>query len=195
MFHSKEQGRKSLREYKNSKSYSYYKSGWLYSLQCHNLSGSKYCIIRRELRKSQSIIDLFHKLWIIFEKIRTYHRSCVANIGKRFNHVAAAMYRVKAAVRIGLTNPACTRNANERLPNWKTNEPKKLKDLDFSWEDFGRRGKKRDHWDHIFDILITEDVLNTFLGQTFFVEISSLTKSAFGLVLQYVIYFERKLCW
>ena len=53
------------------------------------------------------------------------------------------MYHVEIAVRIGLTNPACTSNANEWLPNQKTIEPKKIKDLDFSQEDFGSRGKKR----------------------------------------------------
>ena len=53
------------------------------------------------------------------------------------------MYHVEIAVRIGLTNPASTSNANEWLPNQKTIEPKKIKDLDFSQEDFGSRGKKR----------------------------------------------------
>ena len=69
----------------------------------------------------------------------------MAAIGETCNHVAAVMYRVEAVVQIGLTNPACTSNANKWLPNRKTIEPKKIKDLDFSQEDFGQRGKKRDH--------------------------------------------------
>ena len=69
----------------------------------------------------------------------------MAGVGKACNHVAAAMYRVETAVRLGLTNPTCTSNANERLPNRKTIEPKKIKYLHFSQEDFGQRGKKRDH--------------------------------------------------
>ena len=48
-------------------------------------------------------------------------------MGETCNHVAAAMYRVEAAVRIGLTNPACTSNVNEWLQNRKTIEPKKKK--------------------------------------------------------------------
>ena len=67
----------------------------------------------------------------------------MARMGEICNHVAAAMYRVEAAVRIGLTNPSCTSNANEWLPNRRTIEPKKIKDLDFSREDFGQRGKKK----------------------------------------------------
>ena len=139
---------KDLSDYENSKAFSYYKSGWLQPLQYHNLSGSKYCIIRGECRKSQSKKDPFQKLWIILEKtakIRTCHYTCIAGMRKACNHVAAAMYCVKAAVRTGLTNPAVTSNANEWLPNRKTIELEKIKDLDFSREDFGHRGEKRDH--------------------------------------------------
>ena len=57
---------------------------------------------------------------------------CMAGTGETYNHVAAAMYRVEAAVQIGLTNPTCTSNANEYLQIRKTIEPKKIKDLDFS---------------------------------------------------------------
>ena len=45
MFCPSELGNKDLSDYKNSKAYIYYKSGWLQPLQYHNLSGSKYCII------------------------------------------------------------------------------------------------------------------------------------------------------
>ena len=148
MFYPRELGSKDLSDFKNSKAYSYYKSRWLQPLQYHNLSGSKYCIIRGEYRKSQSIKDPFHKLWIILEKtaeIRTCHCTCMAGMGETFNHVAAAMYRIEFAVRIALANPACTSKANEWLPNQKTIEPKNIKDLDFNREDFGQRGKHRDH--------------------------------------------------
>ena len=145
MFYPSELCSKDLSDYKNSKAYSCYKSGWLQPLQYHNLSESKYCIIKGKCRKSQSIKDPFHKLWIIFEKtakIRTCHSTCMAGMGETCNHVAAAMYRVEATVRIGLTNPACTSNANEWLPDRKTIEPKIIKDLDFGLEDFPQRGKK-----------------------------------------------------
>ena len=65
----------------------------------------------------------------------------MAGMGETCNHVAAAIYCVEAAVRIGLTNPASTSNANEWLLNRKTVEPKKIKNLDFS-RDFCQRRKK-----------------------------------------------------
>ena len=40
MFYPSELGSKDLSGFKNSKAYSYCKSGWLQSLQYHNLSGS-----------------------------------------------------------------------------------------------------------------------------------------------------------
>ena len=61
----------------------------------------------------------------------------MASMGETYNHVAAGMYCVEAAVRIGLTNTVCTSNAKVWLPNGKTIEPKKIKDLNFSREDFG----------------------------------------------------------
>ena len=37
-------------------------------------------------------------------KIRACHCTCMAGMGQSCNHVAAAMYRIEAAVRNGLTN-------------------------------------------------------------------------------------------
>ena len=64
-------------------------------------------------------------------------------MGKLCNHVAAAMFRVEAAVRTGLTNPSCTSSANEYLPCRKDIKPTKIKDLNFDREDFAQRGKKK----------------------------------------------------
>ena len=101
MFYPSELGTIDLSDHKNSKAYSYYKSRWLQPLQYHNLLGSKYCIIRGDCRKYQSIKDPFYKLWTILEKtakIRACHCTCMAGMGETCNHVAAAMYRVEAAV-------------------------------------------------------------------------------------------------
>ena len=57
----------------------------------------------------------------------------MTGIGETCNHIAAAMYRVKAAVRIGLT---CTSNANEWLPNGKLIELKKRR----FWPEDNKRG-------------------------------------------------------
>ena len=101
MFYPSQLDIKDLSDYKNNKTYSYYKSKWLQPLQYHNISGIKYCFIKGEYRKSQSIKDPFHKLWIIFEntaKIRTCYCTCMAGMAEICNRVVAAMDRVKARV-------------------------------------------------------------------------------------------------
>ena len=55
MLYLSELGSKDFTDYKNSKVYSYYNLGWVQPLQYHNLSGSKYCIIRGECTESQSM--------------------------------------------------------------------------------------------------------------------------------------------
>lgn len=147
-FHPTELPSKDLSDYKNSKAYSYYKTGWLQTLKYHKISEhDKHCILKSECRKSEKISDPFHKLWIIIEKstakIRSAHCTCMAGMSQVCNHVAAALFRIEAAVRLGLTNPACTSLPNEWLPNRKEVKLVKVKDMDFSREDFGNRGKSK----------------------------------------------------
>ena len=88
----------------------------------------------------------FYKFWLIFEKtrkIRAYNCTFMAGMGQSCNHVAAAMFRVEAAVRNVLTNPSCTSSSNKWLPYWKEVEPSKIKNLNFNRERFGDRGKKK----------------------------------------------------
>ena len=98
-----------MNDYKKSKAYSYHKSSWLQPLSHHNLAGSNFCILEGEYRKSQSDNEPFHKLWIILEKsakIWWCHCTCMVGMGETCSHVAAAMFRVEAAVCTGLTNPS-----------------------------------------------------------------------------------------
>ena len=62
--------------------------------------------------------DPFHEPWIILEnsaKIWSYHCTCMTGMGETCNHFAAAMLRVKAAVRTDLVNPSYNSSANEWL--------------------------------------------------------------------------------
>ena len=59
------------------------------------------------------------------------------------NHVAAALFRVEEAMRLGLTNPACISKACEWLPNRKNLQPVKIKDSNLKRDDLAKKGKKR----------------------------------------------------
>ena len=66
MFFPSELGSKDLNDYKNSKAYSYYKSGWLQPLFYHSIDiNSKFCIIKTECRKSQNIRDSYYDLFLL----------------------------------------------------------------------------------------------------------------------------------
>ena len=87
MFFPSELGSKDLNDYKNSKAYSYYKSGWLGQLWYHCIDGSgKFCVLKTDCTKSQSIRDTNHKLWIVIEKksahIRSCHCTCMAGMSE-----------------------------------------------------------------------------------------------------------------
>ena len=67
----------------------------------------------------------------------------MAGMSQTFNHVVSALFHIEAAVRLVLTNSACTSIPCEWLPNRKTVTWKKVKDMNFIRKDFGQRGKKK----------------------------------------------------
>ena len=135
-----------INDYKSSKAYSYCKQGWLGEIYYHPLSQSTdLCIIKSDCRPSQRINDTHHKLWVLLSKtkgkILQAHCSCMAGLGSSCNHVAAALFRMETALRLGLLNPACTAKPNEWLPNRKEVRPCKIVDMNLNRDDFGKRGK------------------------------------------------------
>ncbi len=145
-FHPSELASKDLSDYKTSKAYGYYACGWLTPLYLHNInSDSRYCIIKGSCRPSQRINDNPHKLWICIHKetgkIMCSHCTCMAGMSQTCNHVAAALFRIEGANRIGLNNPSCTSQACAWLPSNKNVKPMKVKSMKLSRSDFGKRGK------------------------------------------------------
>ena len=60
---------KDLNDYKTSKAYSYFKDGWLETLEYNEVDQySKYCFLKTRCRPSQRMNDAPHKLWICVNK-------------------------------------------------------------------------------------------------------------------------------
>ena len=121
-------------------------SGQLQPLMYHNLTGSKFCIFKGECRHSQSINNPFHQFWLTVKKtgeVRVCYCACMAGTDQSCNHVAAAVFRVEAAVKNGLTNPSLTSSSNEWLPCRKKVGPNKIKNLNFNREGSGDRDKQK----------------------------------------------------
>ena len=147
-FHPNELASKDLSDYKTSKGYSYYQDGWLKPIDFNEISSkSQLCLLRTTCRPSQRISDVPHKLWVCLVKttgrMMAAHCSCMAGLSQTCNHVAAALFRIEAAVRMGLSNPSCTSKPNKWLPNNKNVQPVKVKDLKLVRGDLGRRGKNK----------------------------------------------------
>ncbi len=136
-----------MNDYKASKAYRYYAEGWLSPLNYHEINNSsKYCFLKATCKPSQRVSEAPHKLWVCLEKsngkILCGHCSCMAGIFQTCNHFVAALFRIEAAVRMGLTNLACTSKPNEWLPNNAVVKPTKIKNLKLPRGDLGRREKK-----------------------------------------------------
>ena len=112
-FHPSELNNEDLSDYKRSKAYSYYITGWLNPLSYTAISDeSKACFLKATCRPSQRISDGSHKLWVCLlktsGKIVKPHCSCMAGMSQTCNHVAAALFKIESAVRRGLNSPSCT---------------------------------------------------------------------------------------
>ena len=100
-FYPSELGSKDLSDYKQSKAYSYFKTGWLKGLKYNSISPeSKICILKSECRKSEKLRDPLYELWIAIEKnsgkIRSAHCKCMSGMLSTCNHVAAGLFRIEA---------------------------------------------------------------------------------------------------
>ena len=96
----------------------------------------------------------------------------MAGVSQTSSRVAAALFRLESAVRLGLNSPSCTSKPWSWLPSSKNVAPVKIKYLKLSRSDFGQRGKKRrelncspkkqyDPTIHIDNLLSLHDVTET----------------------------------
>ena len=58
-------------------------------------------------------------------------------ISQAYNHVAAALFQIEAAVRMGLTNLSCTSKPCEWLPKNVIVKATKMNDMKLARRDFG----------------------------------------------------------
>ena len=99
-----------LIDYKASKGYGYFKQGCFRKISYHAI-GSMYYFLRGDCRPSEKLRDPPHKLLLyIMQKIGNTiraHCTCMAGMSSTCNHISATLFRVEAAMRLGLINPAC----------------------------------------------------------------------------------------
>eukprot|EP00112_Aurelia_sp_Birch-Aquarium-sp1_P014266 Seg3069.3 transcript_id=Seg3069.3/GoldUCD/mRNA.D3Y31 product="hypothetical protein" protein_id=Seg3069.3/GoldUCD/D3Y31 len=104
---------KALKAYKSTKAFSYYKDGWVKTCYYNAISStSRHCFIKANILSSFKLNEKHHKTWVLLEKLNgdiiTASCSCMAGLGKCCNHVAALLFKIEDAVKLGFTSISCT---------------------------------------------------------------------------------------
>nr|XP_047144212.1 uncharacterized protein LOC124817832 [Hydra vulgaris] len=88
----------------------FFRSGWVQKI-VHFKLDSGVCIMCADVRPSYRTTDKCHKPWVALKSDGTVlagHCNCMAGLGETCSHVGAVLYKIEAAVRIGLTSSTPT---------------------------------------------------------------------------------------
>ncbi|KAK2180565.1 hypothetical protein NP493_437g00005 [Ridgeia piscesae] len=119
--------RESMRNRRSLEAHNQFESGWVKTVRYFKPTDSPHCILKADVIPSQRVNDTPHHPWVgLHEKDRVVtaaHCDCMAGLGESCSHVAALLFKVEAAVRLGYTRRACT-----ELPcYWNNDFVKKVK--------------------------------------------------------------------
>ena len=120
-------------EYKQGKAYRYFANKFIQEVFVNNVSeDGKYCILQTKCLRSQRISQKLNTVRAVVRKdesdvsggeiISTYY-TCTSGLIGSCNHVAGLLFRVEAAVLIGVAHPTCTTRRSE----WNVPKGKKLR--------------------------------------------------------------------
>eukprot|EP00112_Aurelia_sp_Birch-Aquarium-sp1_P019786 Seg4962.2 transcript_id=Seg4962.2/GoldUCD/mRNA.D3Y31 product="hypothetical protein" protein_id=Seg4962.2/GoldUCD/D3Y31 len=104
---------KALKAYKSTKAFSYYKNGWVKTCYYNSISKkSKFCYVKANVLPSYKLNDKHHKAWVLLEKatgsIMKASCMCMAGQSQCCNHVAALLFKIEDAVKLGYNSVTCT---------------------------------------------------------------------------------------
>ncbi|XP_038066943.1 uncharacterized protein LOC119736969 [Patiria miniata] len=130
----------SMKSFKSLDSYSYFVNGFVQAILYSSVSAdSPVCILRSRVTHSQSLTKPPVSTWIMINKstgsVVAAHCMCMAGLGEACSHIAAVMFKLEAANRLGYTSQACTEKAcswNKDCMNGRDLDPCTLKDLSFT---------------------------------------------------------------
>ena len=106
-------------EYKKGKSYRYFTDNFISEVYYNNISDeSKHCYLKTKYLPSQRFSSKLYDIWVLVKKdfkyevggaiLSTYCTCTAGLLGSSCSHVAGHLFRVEAAVLIGVTHPTCT---------------------------------------------------------------------------------------
>ena len=102
-------------------------------------SESKYCFLKTKYLPSQRVSSKQYDVWALLKKdhvdevggeIMSAYCTCTAGFIGSCNHVVGLLFRIEAAVLIGVTHPTCTSNlASWNIPSRKKKEEVRALDI------------------------------------------------------------------
>ena len=118
-------------EYKQGKAYGYFTDNSISEVYYNDISdGSKYCYLKTKCLTSQRVSSKLYDAWVIVKKYFKYEVggailisscTCTSGLLGSCNHVEGLLFRVEAAILIGVTHPTCT----SMLASWNVPSKKK----------------------------------------------------------------------
>ena len=107
--------KKSMKAYKSLDAYNYFASGHVKTVWQHVISeDSPFTFLKSEVIPSQRINEKQNP-WVCLLKangeVQTAHCDCMAGLGEVCSHAAALLFKVEAAVKLGLTTASSTSEA------------------------------------------------------------------------------------
>jgi putative phage-type endonuclease len=129
LIESKACDKEQMKCYKSLEGHVYLSNGWV-STVFHSKPQSELHFLKAYVRPSQSVNDKEHCAWVCVDSsgcVKAGGCSCVAGKGETCSHVAAVLFKVEMAHRLGLSGSACTDNSNLWNKGTKRNvEPVRL---------------------------------------------------------------------
>ncbi|XP_048734036.1 uncharacterized protein LOC125650107 isoform X2 [Ostrea edulis] len=108
--------KESMKAYKSLDAYKYVLSGHVQEVISHQIDENcPYMTLKTKVTPSQRARDKPHEPWVYLEKasgsVYCAHCTCMAGLGEVCSHVAALLFKVEMAVKMGLTKSSSTSKA------------------------------------------------------------------------------------
>jgi len=99
-----------MKNYRSLEAYNFFQSGWVQTVyHCKTVTGN--FVFKAAVRPSWRVTEEPHHPWVATTPtgcVIAAHCDCMAGLGETCSHVAALLFKLETAVRLGYTTTACT---------------------------------------------------------------------------------------
>ena len=99
-----------MKNYRSLEAYNFFRSGWVQTV-FHFITSTGNVIFKADVRPSWRVTEIPHHPWVVTTSsgcIIAAHCDCMAGLGETCSHVAALLFKIEAAVRLGYATTVST---------------------------------------------------------------------------------------